>query len=96
MSAVTLAHSQTALGPYYRRLAYRLGKPKAVTATVRKLAILVYRVLRGDISYQGPGTEAYEAKHRTRAVHNLRQRADHLDFTLLNTETGEILQPVVS
>jgi hypothetical protein len=53
-------------------------------------------VLRGDISYQDPGTEAYEAKHRTRAGHNLRRGADHLDLTLLNTETDEILQPVVS
>ena len=33
--------SQAALGPYYRRLAYRLGRPKAVIATARKLAILV-------------------------------------------------------
>ena len=41
MSAVTLGRSQTALGPYYRRLAYRLRRPKAVTATVRKLTILV-------------------------------------------------------
>jgi hypothetical protein len=37
--------SATALGAYYHCLANRLGQPKAITATPRKLAILVYRVL---------------------------------------------------
>lgn len=96
MSAVTVGRSQSALGAYYRRLAYRVGKAKAVTATARKLAILVYRVLRGDISYQDPGAEAYEANHRERAVRNLRRRAETLGFTLLNAQTGELLEPVVS
>ena len=53
-AAMSLARSSTALGAYYRRLAGRLGQPKAITATARKLAILVYRVLRGDLAYQDP------------------------------------------
>ena len=93
MSAVTLGRSQTALGAYYRRLAYRVGKAKAVTATARKLAVLVYRVLRGDISYQDPGADVYETKHRDRTLRNLRHRAEKLGFSLLNTETGELLHP---
>ncbi len=96
MSAVTAGRSQTALGAFYRRLAYRIGKAKAVTATARKLAILIYRVLRGDISYKDPGVEAYEAKHRQRSLRNLRRRAEHLGFNLHNIETGELLQPMVS
>ena len=40
--------AQTALGAFYRRLAGRIGKPQAITATARKLAILVYRALKGD------------------------------------------------
>lgn len=95
MSAVTVGRSDTALGAYYRRLAYRVGKAKAVTATARKLAVLVYRVLRGDIEYADPGAEAYEAKHRQRALRNLRRRAEKLGFSLLNAETGEILQPTM-
>ena len=30
------------LGAFYRRLAARVGKAKAITATARKLAVLVY------------------------------------------------------
>ena len=46
-AAMSLTRSSTALGAYYRRLAYRLGPPKAITATARKLAALVYRVQIG-------------------------------------------------
>ena len=94
LCAVTVGRSQSALGAYYRRLAYRVGKAKAVTATARKLAILVYRVLRGDIAYQDPGADAYDAQHRARAVLSLRRRAQQLGYNLLNAETGELLEPV--
>ena len=93
LCAVTVGRSQTALGAYYRRLAYRVGKAKAVTATARKLAILVYRVLKGEIIYQDPGADAYEAQHRDRSLRNLRLRAQKLGFSLLNDKTGEILEP---
>ena len=46
---------QTALGAFYRRLAARVGKAKGITATARKLAILVYRALKGELAYHDPG-----------------------------------------
>jgi Transposase IS116/IS110/IS902 family len=39
MAAMNLGRTDTALGAFYRRLAYRVGKAKAITATARKLAI---------------------------------------------------------
>jgi len=89
MCAMVASRTSTALGAYYRRLAYRIGKPKAITATARKLAILVYRVLRGDLDYRDPGAEAYEAHHRTRTVRNLRKRARALGLALVDLATGE-------
>ncbi len=41
MAAMSLGRGSTALGAFYRRLAARTGKAKAITATARKLAILV-------------------------------------------------------
>ena len=90
MSAYTLGRSQTALGAFYRRLAARIGKPQAITATARKLAILVYRVLKGNLVYQDPGAAAYDLRQRTRTLRHLRQRAAALGFELVNRETGEI------
>ena len=55
MAAMSLGRTETALGAFYRRLAYRVGKAKAITATARKLAILVYRTLKDGLVYQDPG-----------------------------------------
>ncbi len=46
LAAMNLGRTQTALGAFYRRVAFRIGKAKAITATARKLAVLVYRVSR--------------------------------------------------
>ncbi len=35
MTAMSLGRTQTALGAFYRRLAARIGKPQAITATAR-------------------------------------------------------------
>ena len=91
MAAMTLGRTQTALGAFYRRLAARIGKPQAITATARKLAILVYRALKGELVYHDPGASAYDVQQRTRVLRRLRQRAAPLGFELVNRETGEVL-----
>jgi transposase len=96
MSAMVLGRTSTALGAYYRRIAYRVGKPKAITATARKLAILVYRTLKGELDYADPGEAAYEQRHRERALRNVRKRAKTLGFGLVSLETGELLHGSVS
>jgi len=92
LAAMNLGRTQTALGAFYRRLAYRVGKAKAITATARKLAILVYRTLRGDFVYEDPGAVVYDAQQRDRVLRSLRQRAARLGFDLLNRKTGELLE----
>ena len=74
----------------------RIGKPQAITATARKLAILVYRALKGELVYRDPGADAYDAQRRTRVLRRLRQRAATLGFELVRRETGELLLGVVS
>ena len=96
LTAMNLGRTQTALGAFYRRLAFRLGKAKAVTATARKLAILVYHTLKDGLVYRDPGAEAYDAHHRTHVLRRLRQRAENLGFELVNRETGEVIQGAVS
>ena len=91
LAAASLGRTQTALGAFYRRLAARTGKPQAITATARKLAVLVYHVLRGDFVYRDPGAEGYDAQQRARHLRQLRQRAMRLGFALVSHETGEVL-----
>ena len=73
-----------------------MGKAKAITATARKLAILVYRSLKEGLLYQDLGAAAYDAQHRQRVIRRLRQRAAHLGFALVNRDTGEVLEGAVS
>jgi transposase len=61
LSAVNVGKTNTALGAFYRRLAARVGKAKAVTATARKLAVLFYNALRYGMAYEDPGASYYEA-----------------------------------
>ena len=96
LAAANLSRTQTALGAFFRRIAFRIGKAKAVTATARKLAILVYRTLKDRLVYADPGADAYDAKDRTRVVRRLRQRAEHLGFGLVNLSTGEVVEGAVS
>ena len=92
--AMSLTRTSTALGAFYRRLATRTGKAKAITATARKLALLVYRTLSGNLLYHDPGAAAYQQLHRTRELKSLRRRARLLGFQLLDQTTGEVLNAV--
>ena len=85
IAAVNIGKTQTALGSFYRRLAARTGKAKAVTATARKLAILFYKALRFGMTYADPGASSYEERYRHRVIHALHRRAKSLGFTLVAT-----------
>ena len=83
LAAVSVGRTGTALGAFFRRLAARVGKAKAVTATARKIAILFYNTLRYGTAYKDPGVDYYEERFRRRTLDNLRRRADALGFKLV-------------
>jgi hypothetical protein len=85
MAAVSLHHSQSALGAYYRRLAGRIGKPEAVTATAHKLARIIYSMLKQGTSYTDAGQDYYEQQYKQRVVRGLERRAKSLGFELVPT-----------
>jgi transposase len=88
LAAVTVGRTNTALGAFYRRLAARIGKAKAVTATARKIAILFYNAMRFGMDYQDPGAAHYEQKYRERVIKQLHRRAAEFGFTL--QEAGSV------
>ena len=91
MAAMSLGRSDHALGAFYRRLAARVGKPKAITATARKLAILVYRMLRDRISYREVSAADYDQQQRARILRGLRRRAASLGLELVDSQTGIVM-----
>ena len=68
LAAVTVGRTDTALGAFYRRLSARIGKAKAVTATARKIAILLYNAVRYGMDYVDPVAASCETRYRTRVA----------------------------
>ena len=83
MAALSLRHSQTALGAYYRKLAWRKGGDVAVFATARKLATLIYRLLRWGQPYVDEGAEAYERRYHQFRITALKAKARELGYQLV-------------
>ncbi len=86
MAALSLARSKTALGAYFRQVARRKGGAVAIFATARKLAILIYRMLRYGQDYVDIGERAYEAQYQQRRLLGLRASAKSLGYTLVLAE----------
>lgn len=86
--ATAVGRTETALGAFYRRLAARIGKAKALTATARKIAILFYRAMRFGMRYEDPGADQYEQRYRERVVKQLQRRAAHFGFALQPVAAG--------
>jgi hypothetical protein len=66
---------QTALSAIYRRLSARVGNAKAITATVRKIAVLFYTTLSHGFDYRDPDASYSEERYRQRVLTNLQRRA---------------------
>lgn len=82
MAAMTLSHSDSALGAFYRRLCGRMDKPRANTAVAHKLARLVYFMLTRGETFVDQGQQHYEEQQRQRSIAALRRRAAALGFQL--------------
>lgn len=80
MAAMSLSHSDSALGAFYRRLCMRMDKARANTAVAHKLARMVYFMLTRGEAYVDEGQQRYEEKQRQRSVAALKQRAKALGF----------------
>jgi transposase len=87
MAATTLRHSQTALGAYYRRIAANKGSDVAVFATARKLATLIYRLLRWGKAYMDEGAAAYETRYRLSRIRRMATTASQLGYQLIPKTT---------
>jgi len=88
MAALSLKNSRTALGGAFRRIARHKGAAVAVFAIARKLAILIYRMLRYGQEYADEGLQAYEARFEQRRLRSLKVAAQSLGFDLVPAAAG--------
>jgi len=88
MAAMSLSHSDSALGAFYRRLCSRMDKPRANTAVAHKLARMVYYMLTRGEDFVDMGQQHYEEQQRQRSVAALKRRAAALGFEISPTSAS--------
>jgi len=84
MAALCLRNSKTALGAFYRQTSPGKGGDVAVFATARKLATIIYRLLRRGQPYVDQGADAYEKQYQQRRLSNLKTVAQDLGYELIS------------
>ena len=85
-AASSLKHSRSALGAYYRRIARRKDSGIAVFAGARKIAGLVYRMLRFGQQYVDIGQAEYEKRYEETRIRALTNTARQLGFNIVKQE----------
>jgi transposase len=81
--ATAVGRSETWLGSFHRRMKSRLGPAAANTATARKLACLIYHLLKYREAYIEVDRLLYEARLQRYRVAKLKKLASELGFDLV-------------
>ena len=87
MAAQCLRHNDTALGAYFRHTSHRNGADVATFAAARKIATIIYRLLRWGQAYVDEGAEAYEKRYQLQRMRTLEAKAKQLGYNLTPVTT---------
>lgn len=61
------------LGHFFRRIAFRKGRKVAITATARKLAVIIYNMITKRQPYRPEGLQDYQAHLRTQKIKQIQR-----------------------
>ena len=84
--APAVGRSDTWLGIFHRRMRARLGPAAANTATARKLACMIYHLLRYKEEYVDVDCLIYQEKIRKSRIAKLCKQAEELGFEMIKKE----------
>ncbi len=84
--AINIGRTDTWLGSHHRRMRARLGPAAAATATARKLACVIYHILKTREPYVDINRLVYEEKIRKHRHAQLRKQAEELGFQLVEVQ----------
>jgi transposase len=72
----------TYLGSQYRKLAFRIGKKKALIAVARTILVSIYHMIKKKEPYRELGADYLENLYKERTIKNLKRRIESLGFTI--------------
>jgi transposase len=82
VAAMSLCHAKCSLGAYYRRMAARVGKAKALKAVAHKLARLIYQLLKNGQEYVEVGQDMYQKHYERKRLKILMKNAREMGYEL--------------
>ena len=86
VAVLAMGRTDSWLGRFYRRKKAHLGAPKAITATARKLACVVYHLLKDQENYVPLDVAVYELKAAAQRMKRLRREAEQMGWQLVRKE----------
>jgi hypothetical protein len=75
----------TYLGSQYRRLAFRIGKKKALIALARTILVSIYHMIRKKEPYHELGADYLNNLTKERTIKNLKKRMESLGYVVALT-----------
>lgn len=83
MAALSLNKSDSYLGHFFRKIAAKRGFHKAITATARKIAVIVYAMLKNKMPFKELGPDFYLQQNKEKMIRNLIRRATALGLEVV-------------
>ena len=94
LAAQSLHRSSCALGIQFRRIAARRGKPVAIKAIARKIAIAFYNIMTKGQEFIDIGAAAYEEQQNKMQLQRVQKYAATLGYTLVQLPVQVEPEPV--
>lgn len=81
-NAIGRMKGEDQLASFFRRIAYKKGRGAAITATARKLAIMLWKTVVEKMVYQPAPDDEYKAELKRRELRRIKRHAKNLGITL--------------
>lgn len=80
-AANAAGNSNTPLGEFFRRIAFRKGRSVAIVATARKIATSIYVMLDKKVAYEYGPDEKKKEQLRNNQIKNIKKKIRNLNIT---------------
>lgn len=80
-AANSAGNSHSRIGDFFRRIAYRKGRASAITATGRKIAVIIYQMLTKKEAFNYAFSQEDETKQKTRQLKNILKKMKSTGIT---------------
>src|SRR5690349_8136361 len=81
-NAIGRMKGEDQLVSFFRRIAYKKGRGASITATARKLTIMLWKTVVEKMDYQPAPDDEYKAEQKRRELRRIKRQAKNLGITL--------------